>query len=497
MSKRRASTEVDLVEQARRGSSDAFEQLYVQYLPSLYYFVRKRIGSEADAADIIQDTFINALVKFNELKDPAAFRPWLFRIALSRATDISRQGARYSSSIDFDNPSFDESAVLGDSVYTEAYFSPEAAHEQHETSSEMLRCLDQLTSMQKDVLILRYYVGFSTAAIAELLEVKQGAILKRLHDARTALYDLITRHPTTAMQLMKQTDATSEREVSEAFVGQLLREDGRVTTKNKKKLNEMVTVPMCSALAGMLTQGGLQPQAALRVQSFLSSMKTANAPASVKATGNIGRTSLMKSAWGKVLLAALGGTLVAALGFGSVALYSAGRKPEKDLSTLPAVSRRTRRAHDMNQQSKKESVITTQGPSVSASNDSAEGLPAPEPQITQTRASSAPEQPIVSSAQPTTQVSSSQRPTPAPPTLQIVTFDLHYSCGTVLTAAQLIADSGAQAWDARGTHLPIIVAGIKSIDTSKAGTWLVFLNATNDQGVSAGTQTLYVTMTSG
>ena len=50
--------ELDLINRARKGSVEAFEQLVLQYQDSLYRFLLVRANNRADAEDILQETFV-------------------------------------------------------------------------------------------------------------------------------------------------------------------------------------------------------------------------------------------------------------------------------------------------------------------------------------------------------------------------------------------------------------------------------------------------------
>jgi len=46
-------------------------------------FCRKLTGSREDGEDLLQDSLVKAMTRFNELRDPNAFRPWLYRIVIN------------------------------------------------------------------------------------------------------------------------------------------------------------------------------------------------------------------------------------------------------------------------------------------------------------------------------------------------------------------------------------------------------------------------------
>ena len=70
---------------------EGFEKALEECLPALQRFVRFRISNMEDADDIVQDVCETVVRNSRELRDPAAFRPWLFTIARNRCMDHYRR----------------------------------------------------------------------------------------------------------------------------------------------------------------------------------------------------------------------------------------------------------------------------------------------------------------------------------------------------------------------------------------------------------------------
>jgi RNA polymerase sigma-70 factor (ECF subfamily) len=78
-------TDVDLVDRARGGDRWAEEAIYRRHVPYIGWLVVRMIGRHQDAEDVLQDVFTTALEQLHTLRDGAALRAWLTRIAVSRA----------------------------------------------------------------------------------------------------------------------------------------------------------------------------------------------------------------------------------------------------------------------------------------------------------------------------------------------------------------------------------------------------------------------------
>lgn len=88
------SAEADLVTAAQGGDMAAFEALYRQYFGAVYDFAVRTMKDSHSAADAVQDAFIKAHEKIGQLRDPEAFRPWLYAIVRREALGRFRSQSR-------------------------------------------------------------------------------------------------------------------------------------------------------------------------------------------------------------------------------------------------------------------------------------------------------------------------------------------------------------------------------------------------------------------
>jgi len=79
----------------RLGDRDAVAALYDRYADVLHDYARRRVHSQADAADVVHDTFLVAVERMDQLRDPDRLRPWLYAIARTELHRRYRHAARY------------------------------------------------------------------------------------------------------------------------------------------------------------------------------------------------------------------------------------------------------------------------------------------------------------------------------------------------------------------------------------------------------------------
>lgn len=94
--------DAELVAAALEESTQAFADIYDRYVDSIYDYARSILRSDADAADVTQDTFLAASQRLDQLREPSRLRPWLYAIARSHSLRVIRERKRTQVSDDID-----------------------------------------------------------------------------------------------------------------------------------------------------------------------------------------------------------------------------------------------------------------------------------------------------------------------------------------------------------------------------------------------------------
>ena len=165
------ATFAQLVQKARDPSVSlheqhvAFGQLVRQSQHIVFGLALASLRDVEEAKDAAQDTFATAWHRLRQLRDPAAFVPWLKAIV---ATACGRQ--RRKRALAPDDP---------------ARRSSVDAEDQHlDYQAVVASALESLPEGQRNVIVLFYFLGYSLPQIAKLLRLKPGTVGKRLHAAR-------------------------------------------------------------------------------------------------------------------------------------------------------------------------------------------------------------------------------------------------------------------------------------------------------------------------
>jgi RNA polymerase sigma-70 factor, ECF subfamily len=170
------------------GRRDAFGELVYRYQARLYNAAIRLVDNPEDAADVVQDAFLNAYQSLHSFKGDAEFFTWLYRIAFNTAISLKRK-KRPAVSLDAKGASGTEGGIeVNDNS---EYVKPGAALERSEDERQLQEAMNRLSHEHREVLVLKDIEGMKYEDIAEILVVPIGTIRSRLHRARLELRDLL------------------------------------------------------------------------------------------------------------------------------------------------------------------------------------------------------------------------------------------------------------------------------------------------------------------
>ena len=143
------------------------------YYPDMFRFAAWLCRDRAIAEDVVQEALLRAWKSLDSLRDDAAAKQWLLTI-------VRRENARYFErrrleTVDIDNLSAAQAALLAEAP--------------NEELADMRQAIFELDDDYREPLVLQVLMGYSTNEIAEMMGLKQGAVLTRLHRARHKLMD--------------------------------------------------------------------------------------------------------------------------------------------------------------------------------------------------------------------------------------------------------------------------------------------------------------------
>ena len=190
--------ESTLIERLREGDAGALEALMARYASRTYRVARGITRTEADAEEVVQDVFLTLARKIDSFEGRAALGTWIYRVATNAAL-LKRRGKRAQLEVSLEEnlPTFMQDGHReGPRSYLLADWSgtPEAELLDGEARLVLARAIDQLPETYRAVLILRDVEELSNEETARILGEPVSSIKSRLHRARMALREQLTRH---------------------------------------------------------------------------------------------------------------------------------------------------------------------------------------------------------------------------------------------------------------------------------------------------------------
>ncbi len=174
---RRGAEAAELVERAKRGDSNAFDELVRKDRPRVYALALHLTGQASDADDITQDAFLKAYHKLPEFEGRSEFFTWIYRITLHRALNAKRDKNRRRT-VPFDDPR------LVAAVAVDAHGDPERAVQLRDRYRALLEAFDRLSPLLQTTVVLTTLQGLNYKEAAVVLETTEGTIAWRIHEAR-------------------------------------------------------------------------------------------------------------------------------------------------------------------------------------------------------------------------------------------------------------------------------------------------------------------------
>jgi RNA polymerase sigma-70 factor, ECF subfamily len=193
----RTETDATLIERLRGGDATALERVMEQFAPRVYRLAYGITRNEADAEEVVQDVFLSLFRKIDGFEGRAALGTWIYRISVNAAL-IKRRGKRAELEVFLEDhlPTFREDGHReGDRAMLLADWSetPEEELLSNETRRAVRRMIASLPDRYRVVLLLRDLEGLSNEETAEILGDSVASVKSRLHRARMALREQVTR----------------------------------------------------------------------------------------------------------------------------------------------------------------------------------------------------------------------------------------------------------------------------------------------------------------
>lgn len=177
--------DTELIEQCRKGDSNAFKQLVDNYQGMVYVFAFRMLCNEEDAKDVVQETFIKVWRNLSKYNSALKFTTWLYKITANCCYDHLRKGKHRKQQVDIDQVKHACERMLQSNL------------EQKIISKDLAAVISQLTQAltpkQKLVFTLKELEGFEVNEISTITNLSPGKIKSNLYLARKTIREQLEK----------------------------------------------------------------------------------------------------------------------------------------------------------------------------------------------------------------------------------------------------------------------------------------------------------------
>jgi RNA polymerase sigma-70 factor, ECF subfamily len=187
-----------LLARAAGGDADAIEALMARYSARVYRLAYGITRSAPDAEEVVQDVFLQIINKGAGFEGRAALSSWIYRITTNLSLN-KRRGKRRELETSLDDllPTFlPDGHRAGDRAFVVADWSemPDDKLLSGESRRMLEAAIDRLPEHYRAVLVLRDVEELSNDEVAQIVGDTVAAVKTRLHRARMALREQLTRY---------------------------------------------------------------------------------------------------------------------------------------------------------------------------------------------------------------------------------------------------------------------------------------------------------------
>lgn len=146
----------------------------------LFGFIRKRVRTEEDAEDILQDVFYQLLASYSITEPIEKITSWLFKVASNKIIDWYRKRKHSSEPIRKSSDDFEDEYTLNlEDMLFDPADNPDEVYTRSLIWEEIMDALDELPDEQSSVFVMHELEGKSFSEMAELTGEKVSTLLSR------------------------------------------------------------------------------------------------------------------------------------------------------------------------------------------------------------------------------------------------------------------------------------------------------------------------------
>ncbi len=208
-----------LVQRARERDEAAVRAITQRYNRRLFRVARSILRDDAEAEDVVQETYVRAFTGLEHFRGDAAFGTWITRIAMNEALGRLR---KRRPTVDWET--YGENRTQAEIInfpISVASNDPERIMAQAEIRAVLEHAIDELPDAFRAVFVARIVEGMSIEETADLFGLRAETVKTRLHRARNLLRDALDKQLGPALTSTFPFDGRRCERMTEQVVSRL------------------------------------------------------------------------------------------------------------------------------------------------------------------------------------------------------------------------------------------------------------------------------------
>ena len=176
------TSDAALIERVQKGDKFAFAQILDIYSDRIERYVRRMVGHNDVATDIVQDVFIKAYININSFDLDRKFGPWIYRIAHNECVNYFKK-----------KKSLNLTFFQFDTILPSNNELPEQVSDfiNKENKSRIEKILNEIDIKYREVIVLNYFEDLDYKEISEALGIPVSTVGVRIMRAKKLLEKLL------------------------------------------------------------------------------------------------------------------------------------------------------------------------------------------------------------------------------------------------------------------------------------------------------------------
>ena len=179
-------TESELAERLIAGDPEAFDGFVEHFRSKIFRYSWIMCGQREDAEEVAQDTLLKVFENFDQLREPARVRPWVFQIARNVGL-MKRRKSVFAPARELSLDELMPGRDHGTLQIADWSGLPDRQALKAELSLVLDRAIRELPEIYRPVILLRDVEELSTSDTARVLDLSEDVVKQRLHRARLAV----------------------------------------------------------------------------------------------------------------------------------------------------------------------------------------------------------------------------------------------------------------------------------------------------------------------